>query len=220
MTLDVFAICYNESVLLPYFVKHYQDMGANITIYDNHSTDGSQDIIRAAGCNLIPYDSNGQIRDDIYLEIKNNCWKTSKADWVIVCDIDEFIVLPSDVSKCTMVALTGYDIVGMPPSKIGTPNKMYNKLAMFRPSQIQEINYLAGCHYAKPVGNIIMSQYAGSLYHYKYISEEYLVARHRMYRARLSEINKKHEWGKEYLVEENIIREKYREVAKSAACLQ
>ena len=105
MSIDVFAICYNEEVMLPYFINHYQKMGANITIYDNFSTDRSQEIITESGCTLLTYDSNNQIRDDLYLQIKNNCWKKSKAEWVIVCDIDEFIEVDFNLNNYTIVTL-------------------------------------------------------------------------------------------------------------------
>lgn len=202
-TIDVFAICYNEEVLLPHFIYHYKKMGANITIYDNQSTDRSKEIILETGCNYIEYDSNNQIRDDLYMRIKNICWKQSKADWVIVCDIDEFIEVNFDVSKYTIINTKGYDMIGLPDSvlpakRLGVQNPLYSKHIMFRPSAFKEINYGPGCHKCKPEGNISGSMEIANLLHYKYISEEYVYKRHLMYEERLSDVNKHYGWGIEY----------------------
>ncbi len=173
-------------------------MGANITIYDNLSTDRSKEIILSSGCTYIPYDSGGQIRDDLYLKIKNNAWKGSKADFCIIVDIDEFLEVPSDLEDCTMVRTKGYDIVGPPPSRNGVFNPMYSKFCMFRPDQIKEINFSPGCHNCSPSGNIKVSTQTANLLHYKYISEEYVYARHKVYQGRISDINRTYQWGIEY----------------------
>lgn len=199
MKIDVFALCYNEELMLPFFINHYRKLGAqNITIYDNESTDNSVNIATKLGCTVFSYNSNNQIRDDIYLEMKNNCWKKSKADFVVVCDIDEFIEPPADLSKCTIVNTKGYDMIGLPPSRAGVPNIKYNKAVMFRPSEIYDINYGIGCHSARPIGNVYGSTEFANLLHYKYLSEEYVLNRHLLYKSRLSDINKKYEWGIEY----------------------
>jgi hypothetical protein len=213
MSIDVFAICYNEEVLLPYFIKHYQSMGANITIYDNYSTDNSVAIIKQAGCTYIPYDSNNQIRDDLYLSIKNECWKKSKADFVIVCDIDEFLEVDFDTSKYTIINTQGYDMLGIPPSRFGVKNDMYSKHIMFRPSEFKQIGYSFGCHKCAPEGNISGSKETANLLHYKYISEEHVYSRHLLYQSRLSDINKKYGWGIEYQTpEEEKIQTKFSEL--------
>ncbi len=41
MKIDVFTTCYNEQIILPYFLKHYKKFANNITVYDNMSTDNS-----------------------------------------------------------------------------------------------------------------------------------------------------------------------------------
>lgn len=221
MKIDVFSICYNEAFLLPHFIKHYQSppFNANITIYDNRSIDNSREIITSNGCNLIDYNSQEEIRDDLYLKIKNSCWYKSKAEFVIICDIDEFLELPvnADLSKCSIIKTKGYDMIGPPPSRLGVQNKMYDKLVMFRPNQIQGINYKAGAHVANPVGNVIYSSFYANLLHYKYISEDYVFNRHKMYEKRLSNINKSFQWGIEYQdVQKEKIEEKFRELKEKA----
>ncbi len=212
-SIDVFAICYNEEVMLPFFIDHYKKMGANITIIDNQSTDKSRQIIEKSGCKYMAFNSNNQIRDDLYLKIKNNCWKQSKADWVIVCDIDEFIEINFDISRYTIINTNGFDMIGYPNSRLGVPNPMYSKHIMFRPAQIKEINYHPGCHKCYPEGNISGSVGIANLLHYKYIDEDYVYKRHLMYQERLSNQNKVNGWGIEYQnVERKKIFEKFKEL--------
>lgn len=198
MKIDVFAICYNEEFMLPLFIAHYKKMGANITIYDNFSTDKSKKIILDAGCTYLTYDSENQIRDDLYLHIKNNCWKKSTADWVIVCDIDEFIEVPFNIDRYTIINTQGYDMIGFPPTRKGVKNPIYSKHIMFRPDQFKQIGYQPGCHSCKPEGTISGSKELANLLHYKYISPSYVFYRHLIYQNRLSAINKKYGWGAEY----------------------
>lgn len=214
-SIEVFAICYNEELLLPFFINHYQKMGAKITIYDNQSTDRSKSIIEEAGCNYIPYDSNNQIRDDLYLKIKNNCWKDSKAAWVIVCDIDELIEVNFDISQYSIINTKGFDMIGLPPSRTGVHNKLYSKHIMFRPNCFKEINYKPGCHSLNPITIIPISGSVeiANLLHYKYISEDYVYKRHIMYQNRLSYVNKQFGWGIEYQnVERKKIDDKFTEL--------
>ena len=216
-SIDVFAICYNEEAMLPYFIEHYQAMGANITIFDNMSTDKSKEIILEAGCTYKTFDSNKQIRDDLYLNIKNNCWKNSKADWVIVCDIDELLEIPFSTKPYSMINTKGYDMVGLPGTRSGVFNRKYSKHIMFRPNMITEINYRPGCHTSAPQGRIKGSKEQANLLHYKYTSEETVFERHKLYQERLSPENKANGWGIEYQnVEREKIAEKFIELNEKA----
>lgn len=218
MTVDVFAICYNEEVMLPHFIKHYKDnFNANITIYDNFSTDRSQQIILDSGCTLKTYDSSGQIRDDLYLGIKNECWKTSKANFVAVVDMDEFLEIPFDVSKCTMVKTQGYDMIGLPPSRMGVKNDLYSKYAFFRPNCLKQIGYQPGAHRCDPSGKIVISEETANLLHYKYTDVNYVYNRHLMYKSRLSMFNRSYGFGIEYQqVEKAKIDNKFAELMATA----
>jgi glycosyltransferase involved in cell wall biosynthesis len=222
MRIEVYAICYNEEVMLPYFLRHYSQMCDKIVIYDNYSTDRSDEICRQnPKVELIKYDSGNQIRDDIYLEIKNNCWKNSKADWVIVCDIDELLVqlnAAADLNNWTVVMPDWFEMVAdrLPDIKEdqiyydnnynqGVSQGQISKCIMFRPGAIKEINYHPGAHGIDAVGDVrVLHTSDFGILHYKYLSAEYVIARHAMYRQRLSDINKRLKWGVHY---NNSVRE-------------
>lgn len=228
MRIEVFAICYNEEVMLPYFLNHYCSFCDKITIYDNYSTDRSESICKANPfVQVIKYDSGNQIRDDIYLQIKNNCWKGSTADWVIICDIDELVygIIPGDwhnegaiflydeitdiISNYTVISPDWWEMVGdhVPsgPGQIysdineGRCHGQKTKCIMFRPDKIREINYHPGCHGIDAVGDVrILHTSEMKILHYKYLSPGYVIERHRIFGERLSAINRQNRWGVQY----------------------
>src|SRR3990167_11265325 len=91
--ITVYTITYNESLLIQFMIDHYRSRfpDCRIVVYDNISTDDTVKIALANGCEVIPYDTNGQIQDSHYIQIKNNCWKDAKTDWVLICDMDELL---------------------------------------------------------------------------------------------------------------------------------
>jgi glycosyltransferase involved in cell wall biosynthesis len=214
MKIEVYAICYNEEKLLPYFLRHYSSFCDEITIFDNQSTDSGPSLCRKnPKVNLISYDTSGEIRDDIYLEIKNNCWKRSDANWVIICDIDEFVYHPeirSILSLMDQVTAITPGLFNMYSAKFPTTKKQIyeevdlgvpagDKLNIFRPDQIEEINYDPGCHDCHPKGNVNISAWTGiKTLHFRYLSKQYVLDRNAFYFARLSKQNKENGWGFHY----------------------
>ncbi len=95
MIVHVHVLCWNEEVLIPYFLDHYS-FADKIILYDHESDDNSLDLL-SDNVEVKTYSTGGEIRDDIWIDIKNNCWKTSRgeADFVIVCDMDEFLYHPN-----------------------------------------------------------------------------------------------------------------------------
>ena len=91
--ITIYTITYNEGLLIQFMIDHYRERfpGCRIVVYDNISTDDTVKIALANGCEVIPYDTGGQLQDSRYIQIKNNCWKDAKTDWVLVCDLDELL---------------------------------------------------------------------------------------------------------------------------------
>ena len=221
MKIEVFTICYNEEVMLPYFLRHYSSFAEKIVVYDNYSTDRSEEICRQfPKVEVIKYDSGNQIRDDIYLEIKNNCWKGSSADWVVVCDVDELLYClwrPGQIDQSTVIMPDWYEMVSdkLPDVdtqiyhqlRYGVHRGQVSKCIMFRPDAIQQINYHPGAHGIEAVGDVrVLHTAQMGILHYKYLSADYVIARHAMYQARLSDINKRNKWGMHYNLSVDDIR--------------
>ena len=100
MKVEIFSIMKNEQSMLPFYLKHYQNKFSNCTInvYDNGSTDDSIQICKDASCNIGIFPV---YTEELLKDWKNNIWKNSDADWIIVCDIDELL----DMSMSDLLSL-------------------------------------------------------------------------------------------------------------------
>jgi glycosyltransferase involved in cell wall biosynthesis len=226
MNIDVYATCYNEEIILPYFLKHYKKFARNITIYDNMSTDNSVDIMNEYGVNVIPFDTGGRFEESVLMNIRNTCWRGSDADWVIVCDADELIYHENIIeilsnTHANHIVTEGYEMMSetLPTTegqiyeelKIGHFKPDYSKPCLFRPSEITNINFAPGSHTAEPIGpNLISISDSGiKLLHYKYLNREVLIKKYEHYKVRQSEEMKRKGWGNYQHWDANVINSQF-----------
>ncbi len=181
MKIDVYSICYNEEIIIPYFIRHYKQFARNIIIYNNSSTDSSVELLKNNDVDIRTLDTGGVFSENALMYVRNNCWKGSDADWVIVCDMDEFIYQPNILeylnnTEYTHMFARGYEMMSetMPSTsgqiydeiKTGYPTdefysyniypnwkSNYSKGCIFKPSDIIDINFGPGSHYCNPTGN-------------------------------------------------------------------
>jgi len=217
--ISVYTIAYNEEVLAPHFIKHYRSQwDCNITVYDNQSTDRTREIFEADNCKVIEFDTNNEINEHKYLSIKNECWKSAETDWVIVCDMDEFLFKPNDTAA-TVIQSECYDMYGIKDTinleemQWGIRYTLYDKILMFNKSKISDINYTFGCHTASPVGDVVYG--TAKMLHYKNLSVDYVVQRSKEFNKRLSAENLKNKWGNHYQKDEETMRRNYAETLKN-----
>jgi hypothetical protein len=227
--IHLHTLCWNEEKIIPFFLQHYNEFVDNYYIYDNYSDDAT-DTLLAAQPNITvrKYDTEGTLNDLAYIQIKNNCWKKSrgKADYVIVCDVDEFLYHPqlTDLLKkslrerITFFTPTGYNMFSdhfpeYEPNKSivdivknGVLDKDFSKSILFDPHRIVEINYTAGAHFCYPWG-IVKTKEDNKLFllHYKNLGVAYVLKRSNMYKNRLSQINIEKKFGVQYLKEDEEI---------------
>lgn len=226
--IEIFALCYNELLMLPIFVQHYRKRfpDCKITIFNNHSDDGSRELAIALGCMVIDYDTGGKLSDETYLQIKNSCWKNSKKPWVLIVDMDELAdINQHDLEfhcEATIIKFEGWNMVSLtdgvnvPAITHGVRSTSYDKMYCFRPKSITEINYGLGCHHANPKGKVVLTNKAYKVLHYKYIDPDYMIKRHSVFASRLSDDNKKRQLGYHYTYPEEKIRQEFAEARKNA----
>jgi len=223
MKIEVHSLLHNEILMLPYFVRHYSQF-ADIIFYESNSTDGSPEFAELLGCKVVKIQDNDNLVDErIFTDLKNNCWKDSKADWVIIGDTDEFVYHPDLVN---ILKKTKYNMFRPQeflmydrkfPSKDGQiyDELMYGtsgvmgsgKTNLFKPSEIKEINYNHGSHSCNPSGNIRLCPKTDiKTLHYHFPSVEYRIARNRYIANRLSAINKQMGWGVHHSWSEQEVR--------------
>lgn len=238
--IHYYALCWNEEKMLPFMFDYYKQFVDRFTLYDNYSDDSSESIILSQpNAHIKKFSMDGEINDYIYQDIKNNCWKQSrgKADYVIVCDTDEFIY-HSDIhqaitqlkcDKYSIVKPYGYNMYSTDypvydsqhlltdQVKRGIRVPMFDKCILFDPHAIVEINYKPGAHECHPWGRV--KKYRNEdikLLHYKNIGLEQLLERNRAYASRLSKENTEKGYGAEYLKKEQLIIQEFTENEQKA----
>jgi len=192
--VEVWAFCYNRRPLLPYFLAHYRRFAQRITVCDNRSSDGGREWLAANGVAVVDDLNAGTLDDRGLKEQKNSLWKASRgrADWVVVCDVDELIYV-SDLERrlawcvergISGVRLTGFNMVSEETPvhrgqiydraefQRGAPDPVFfNKTALFRPDLVDEIDYREGAHEAEPRGRgwLYGDDSHFALLHYKFL---------------------------------------------------
>jgi glycosyltransferase involved in cell wall biosynthesis len=218
MKIEAYILTWNESDIITLVIKHYQKFCDNVIIMDNYSTDNTCQIAESMGCEVRKFGT--QFFDDAEnMKCKNNCWKGSDADWVIVCDADEVLLLNPQVPRAisleelgndykqpTIFQTYGWQIMSeeMPKDDLleitnGYHFANYSKSIAFSPKHIQEINYNPGAHKCNPIGNVVWSDETLYLLHYKHIGGvQRTIKRYSEYKKRLSRNNIKNGWGIHY----------------------
>jgi hypothetical protein len=208
MLIETFAVCHNEEKILPYFLKHYLQYGS-VAIFDNESTDSSTDIINNSDATLFSFSSDGKFREDILTRLRNDCWKESKADWVIVTDIDE-LVYHKNLLKAlkrasgTVIMPRMFNMYsdtfpvtqGQIYDEIQYGIEFNSKMCLIKPKEIKEINYEPGCHFAHPEGNFKLNFTSDIInLHFKNLSQEYVNERNAYLNTRQSDENRANNWN-------------------------
>jgi glycosyltransferase involved in cell wall biosynthesis len=224
MKIEVYTLANNEERLMPYIIRHYNRF-AKVIILENNSTDQTIEIAHSLGAEIWSYKIPDELNDQIHVDIKNNCWKNSKADWVIICDADEFVYHRDIIDYLSNTKATIFcpRLFNMYSEQFPTTGgQIYDevnrgvegggKINLWRPSEISEINFAVGCHNARPAGNVIFgidSRRQQGLFqsgpktpvnqiltlHMRYLSRQYLIERSARAGQRLSALNRKNGWG-------------------------
>lgn len=220
--IHLYAPCYNEQRILPYFMAHYGKFVDEFFIYDNRSTDSTARLLSGyRNVNVIPFDTGGNFSHGERERIKNHAWKASagKADFVVVCDLDEFLYHPHLDVLLALMKAHGYTLLkphgyqmaaerlpefdGTPITTLVTSGmdvaSHYSKTILFDPSRVAEIHFSPGCHCSRPKGRIktFHSSHA-KLLHYKYVDREEVLRKTRTYRATISAESRAQGFGWHY----------------------
>jgi len=203
-TVDVYTVCWNEEIRLPYFLKLWSPIARTITIFDNGSTDSSESIAKSFPnviWNTTDFRRSKEHHEPHLTDIKNNGWKNSRdADLIFMGDIDEILFYKNQPLEDIFQKLDdGYTVFhpygyGMVSTSIpahdgqiysdhdfqlGVKDDKYSKMCLFSPKHIQEINYNHGCHRCTPQGAVkIFRNNQFKLLHYHYLGCDFFS--HRM----------------------------------------
>jgi hypothetical protein len=183
--IKIFILCYNEEVMLPHTIKHYNKYlpSSEITILDNESTDNSCKIAKSMGCKIKTVVSNKELNDPIFSFMRNQYWKNINDSWIIVIDMDEWLyitekeLLEEQQKGITILSTTGYNMLGESNTEDlkdidlhkltkGKADQYYSKTVCFKTNEITDINFGPGCHTSDPKGNVKFSNKIYILKHF------------------------------------------------------
>jgi hypothetical protein len=223
MNVHLYALCWNELDILPFFFRHYDGFITTYHIFDNGSTDGSIQFLRNRPNVELHHFTASDLDSFVLSEqaLSNECWKEARqtADWVIVTDVDEHLYHPSIADLLwdyrsdgiTLVPAIGFEMISeefpAPEEKLcetrtlGTPNLWHDKASIFNPRAIREIYYDLGRHSASPKGEVILPATDELwLLHYKHLGYERTRARYLNLRAGLGPKDLANGWGSHYFL--------------------
>jgi Glycosyl transferase family 2 len=97
--IHLYTVCWDEADMLGFFFRHYDPWVDRYVIYDDGSTDGSLEILRAHA--KVEVRSFSCTEADSFVlsqnALQNEMWKESRghADWVVITAIDELLWVDS-----------------------------------------------------------------------------------------------------------------------------
>lgn len=216
-----------------FFFSHYDDIVDRYFIFDNQSTDGSYQMLLdhpKVELNSIQFSGKSFIlAAQIFY---NSFWKASRsqADWVIVCNIDEHLYhenFHDYIDDCsnkghTLIKPIGFNMVSQIFPSYGQPlyeqvqtgirDVRFDKPQLFKPHEIDEINFTPGRHRANPSGNVRPPFVPElKLLHYKYLGKDYFSNRLSELKGRLRSDDVIHNLGADYHLDE---RQKFNQFHK------
>jgi hypothetical protein len=92
MKIDIITMWYNESLLAPFFLKHYSYAETIHILLDKETTDTTQEIASEFdNVRIVPVRFPDKLDDILKVEKINSLYSAIDSDWVIVVDSDEFV---------------------------------------------------------------------------------------------------------------------------------
>lgn len=223
--ITVHSLCFNETVILGFMIDHYRQRfpSCTIVIHDNESTDDSRDVALARGCVVEIFQTGGQMDEGAQQQLKNDCWKSDRTDWVLVCDADELLDISElelrreDAAGVTLVRSIGFNMVSLQDDSNlatithGREDANYSKDYLFKRTAIREIRYTPGAHGAAPVGLVKPSSVRYPAYHYRHIHPALSFKKQQLLSARMSDRNRRNGWSAQYAQNKSLedIRREY-----------
>jgi hypothetical protein len=236
--IHLYALCWNEARMLPFFFRHYDPIVDRYFIFDSGSTDGSRTMLGGHPKVTLKYAQvNGPSFALAARNFYNSCWKASRgqADWVVVCNIDEHLHhedLRGYLAECrdhgySLIMPEGYEMVSaeFPTDdrplcqqvRTGVRSVSFDKPQLFQPDAIEEINFVPGRHTAKPRGRVRRPpQPQVKLLHYKLLGADYFRTRLAELRVGLRDLDVANKWGCQYLWDDQQKAEHFRRLLEAS----
>lgn len=192
MNVDVYSVMLNETRILPYWLRHYEQFATRIFVWDGDSTDGTHELLESHPLVTV-LQQRCKGLDDLYF---TECFMRYKdlsrgsADWCMAVAADEFIYHPQLLERLTFltgamkVQLIGYTMYAeqFPTTtgqiydeiKFGYPDIWSTKTVLFNPAA--DMHWHPGLHY-EASGEHKVRNSEIKLLHYRYLGADYYLER-------------------------------------------
>lgn len=221
LRIHLYAQCWNDEFMLPFFFRHYDGIVDRYIIYDDGSADESLALLTNHPRTEVRSFPRSCPESFVLSEqaFSNQCWKESRgeADWVIVTDIDEHLfhlglrhyLFDASRQGITLVPALGFQMIAdeLPAGQqrlsrtclLGAPWIQMLKPSIFNPAAIAEINFGVGRHTADPAGDVWAPPTDEVLLlHYKYLNVRRTHARHQELLSRMGPLDSARKFGHKY----------------------
>jgi hypothetical protein len=221
MKIHAHILSWNEEKILPFTLDYYSNICEKIFIYDNMSTDSSDEIYtKYPKVEVIKWDSGNEIHELNYTKIKSEEYKKRSrgqgVDWVIVCDCDEFLYHKNLMEKLKeykkdgvdVPLIDGHDMVSeefpnydgdLITNKIKNGSQTYEPMCkniIFNPDL--DVQYGIGGHSFQATNVNYSKDRELKLLHYKFLGKDYVKKIYISRAKRLSQFNKQNKFGEHY----------------------
>lgn len=193
MKLWIFSVCHNESAIAPFYLRHYEPIADRICIWDDCSTDGTREIIKASKAELHEWPLATGLYEDVNLEFAYNRIETmarGNCDWVAWVDMDEFLYAPKmreglDLAMqagIEVIQTSGFNLIGDSFPKddgrqiyeinpMGVRAPIYAKPVVFRPEV--HVRWQRGKHALENCSPVLSLKPQIKLIHARYFGAEF-----------------------------------------------
>jgi hypothetical protein len=224
MNIHCYILTYDESRMIRHTINWYSGFCEKIIIYDNESPDDTVQLAKwFPNVEVKTFSTDGLFHEGKMTKIRNECWKESRdADYVIVCDADEFLYSKNIVQDLIELKRMGvaipltegnnmvsgkfpddYSMSITEQVKTGVRAYNFDKRIIFDPKAVRSMNFGLGSHkfapdfYKTQTINVINAPIL-KLLHYKWLDKEYISERHKQMVGRMSKFSRDNACGWEY----------------------
>lgn len=234
MKITIFLLCFNEEALIAHTIAHYRSQfpTCSIVIVDNGSTDRSVSLAIANRADVTFFSSGNQQQEAIMRDVRNTIWKQAKDGWIIMADMDEWLVITEkeleeeDQKGTTILTTQGFQIVGDSQTDSltdltfldlshlhhGFLDEHFSKRVLFKIPEV-DIRFGWGSHTCDPVGTVVYSERTYLLKHMNYLGLPYLLEKHRRRYAR-NEHSRSRGMNGHYLNDPAAVQREYESLAR------
>lgn len=232
LKIELYTCTWNEEFQLPFALQYWKrlitdESELKVTVYDNMSDDNTVKILSQYDWITVKqFDTNGEMNEDVLTYIRNNCWKGSKADWVLMVDLDEVFYAKDIIGElkkmkeqgvavvaCQWYALIGDDVPKYRDDmllhqqiRMGYKQHMnhrqgqgdFGKLQLFDPKKVTTMNYSVGMHISYPDAPIMPNFNIYQIHFDKGYGIQWKMEKRRELWNRMADSQKRKGYGYEY----------------------